>query len=159
MIRFLIGCSLFLSAVLTARADQIVLKNGDRVTGQIVKSAGKKLIVKTEFMGAVEIAWDAVERLASDQPVYLTLNDNQTVVGVVSAAGEPYEVQTKETGKVKLAKTAISAIRNEAEYKTWQAEVEWFRVDDGVAANVCEVSEREKQVSPHHSISRVLSLE
>jgi len=54
MIRFLIGCSLFLSVVLTARADQIVLKNGDRVTGQIVKSDGKKLTVKTEFMGAVQ---------------------------------------------------------------------------------------------------------
>lgn len=127
MIRFLIGCSLFLSAALTVRADQIVLKNGDRVTGQIVKYDGKKLTVKTEFMGAVEIAWDAVEKLASDQPVCLTLNDKQTVVGVVNAAGEQYEVQTKETGKVTLAKAAIAAIRNEAEYKTWQAEVEQLR--------------------------------
>lgn len=111
----------------SVQADQVTLKNGDRITGQIVKSDGKKLTVKTEFMGAVEIAWDSVVNLVSDQPVYLTLTDNQTVVGKVSSTADQFEVQTKETGTVKVMKTSIAAVRNEAEYNTWKAEVDRLR--------------------------------
>ncbi len=108
----------------TVFADTITLKNGDRVSGQIVKSDGKKLTVKTEFMGTVEIAWDAVDVMASTEAVYLTLTDNQTVVGKVSASGDQYEVVTKETGKVKVAKGAIAAVRNAAEYNAWKTEID-----------------------------------
>lgn len=116
--------ALCLGASSTALADQLTLKNGDRVSGQIVKSADGKVTVKTEFMGTVEIAWDAIEKLTSDKTVYLTLKDEQTVVGTISADGEQYEVQTKESGKVSLAKASIAALRSEAEYNSWKAEVD-----------------------------------
>jgi hypothetical protein len=32
-------------------ADQVTLKNGDRLTGTIVKSDAKTLLIKTEFAG------------------------------------------------------------------------------------------------------------
>jgi putative salt-induced outer membrane protein YdiY len=115
---------LFLGASITALADQLTLKNGDRVSGQIVKSEGGKLTVKTEFMGTVEIAWDAIEKLTSDKVVYLTLKDELTVVGTINAAGDQYEVQTKEMGKVSLAKASIASLRNEAEYNSWKAEID-----------------------------------
>ena len=116
--------ALILSGVSTAFADQITLKNGDRVSGDIVKSDGKKITVKTEFMGTVEIAWDQVDKLTSDKPVYLTLSDNQTVVGLVSTEEGGFEVATKETGKVKVAKASIATVRNEAEFNSWKAEIE-----------------------------------
>ncbi|MGH9842237.1 MAG: DUF481 domain-containing protein [Blastocatellia bacterium] len=116
--------TLCLGMSLTALADQLTLKNGDRVSGQIVKSADGKVTVKTEFMGTVEIAWDAIEKLTSDKAVYLTLKDEQTVVGTISAAGDQYEVQTKETGKVSVAKASIAALRSEAEYNSWKAEID-----------------------------------
>jgi hypothetical protein len=37
-----------------SRADQVTLKNGDRLTGMIVKSDAKTLLIKTEFAGGVE---------------------------------------------------------------------------------------------------------
>jgi len=43
-----------------ARADQVTLKNGDRLTGEIVKSDGKTLLMKTEFAGEVNLKWDAI---------------------------------------------------------------------------------------------------
>lgn len=110
-----------------ALADQITLKNGDRVTGQIVKSDNKKMTVKTEFMGAVEITWEAVASMVSDQPVYLTLTDNQTVVGKVRTEEEQFEVQTKETGTIKVAKASIAAVRNESEFNAWKAELDRLR--------------------------------
>jgi hypothetical protein len=40
-------------------ADQVTLKNGDRVTGQIVKKDGDKLTVKSGLMGEVSegVCW------------------------------------------------------------------------------------------------------
>jgi len=37
-------------------ADQVTLKNGDRLTGSVVRSDGKTLVVKTELVGEVNIA-------------------------------------------------------------------------------------------------------
>lgn len=108
----------------TALADEVTLKNGDRVSGQIVKSEKGKVLIKTEFMGTVEVAWDEIAKLSSDKAVYLTLKDEQTVVGVINADGEQYEVQTKETGKVSLARASIAALRSEAEYNSWKSEIE-----------------------------------
>ena len=43
-----------------ALADQVSLKNGDRLSGTIVKSDGKTLVLKTDYAGALEVKWDAV---------------------------------------------------------------------------------------------------
>ena len=46
-------------------ADQVTLKNGDRLTGTIVKSDGKTLLIKTEFAGEVNVQSDAVSAMVS----------------------------------------------------------------------------------------------
>ena len=48
-------------------ADQVVLKNGDRLTGNIVNSDGKTLTLKSEFAGEVKIQWDAITEITSSQ--------------------------------------------------------------------------------------------
>jgi len=45
----------FTFGVATAVADQITLKNGDRLTGKIVKSDGGKLVIKTDLLGDVTV--------------------------------------------------------------------------------------------------------
>ena len=67
-------------------ADQVTLKNGDRLTGSIVKSDAKTLLIKTEFAGEVNVQWDAVSGMVSSQPLHLALKDAQTIVGTVNAA-------------------------------------------------------------------------
>jgi hypothetical protein len=67
-------------------ADQVTLKNGDRLTGSIVKSDAKTLLIKTEFAGEVNVQWDAVSGMVSSQPLHLALKDAQTIVGTVTAA-------------------------------------------------------------------------
>ncbi len=108
-------------------ADEVKLKNGDRLTGTIVKSDGKNLTLKTEFVGTVNINWDAVDQVTSGQPLYLSLNDGQIVVGTVTGSAGNYEVTTKETGKIEVSKAAIKTIRNEDEHKSYVAEVERLR--------------------------------
>jgi len=56
---------LFLSLSGTLLADQVVMKNGDRLSGNIVKYDGKSLIIKSELAGQVTIPWDAVTSITS----------------------------------------------------------------------------------------------
>ena len=58
-----------------ARADQVTLKNGDRLTGTIVKSDDKTLVIKTDLAGDVNIQWDAITAIVSAQPLHLGLKD------------------------------------------------------------------------------------
>jgi hypothetical protein len=43
-------------------AEQIVMSNGDRLSGLIVKSDGKELVIKTEFAGEVTVQCGMVKR-------------------------------------------------------------------------------------------------
>jgi len=60
------SCVCILAGV--AWADQIVLKNGDRVTGSIVKKDGKTLTIKTEHFGVVTTIGTRSRRLPRTSP-------------------------------------------------------------------------------------------
>jgi hypothetical protein len=112
---------------MTAKADQVTLKNGDRLTGTIVKSDSKTLLLKTEYAGDVSVQWDSVAAITSTQPLHLALRDGQTVVGPVSTKDEKFDVVTKETGEVAAAKEAVVTVRNDAEQKAYDDQVERLR--------------------------------
>ncbi|KPK32274.1 MAG: hypothetical protein AMJ66_06840 [Betaproteobacteria bacterium SG8_40] len=69
-----------------AYADEVVLQNGDRITGEMVDLSEGKLSIKTEYAGTVKIDWSKVQSLSTDGPVYLTIGDN-----VVRATVSPSE--------------------------------------------------------------------
>ena len=57
-----------------ALADQVTLKNGDRLTGAVLKSDAKALTLKSEFAGTVAIDWNArmTQRRITDNPSAFT---------------------------------------------------------------------------------------
>jgi len=62
---------------------QVVLKNGDRLTGTVTKSDDKTLLIKTEFAGDVEIQWPAVQEINSTQPPARDARQRTIVAGTV----------------------------------------------------------------------------
>ena len=108
-------------------ADQVILKNGDRLSGVIIKSDNDNLIIKSEFAGDVKIQWNAIEQISSDRPLYILLRDGQTIFGTVTTTGDKIEVQTKEAGIVATSKAAIQFLRSEAEQTAHLAELERLR--------------------------------
>ena len=112
---------------ISAMADQVTLKNGDRLTGTVVKSDAKTLLIKTEFAGEVNVQWDAVSGIVSAQPLHLSLKDGQTIVGTVNGAENKLEVATKETGPVTASKDAVTAVRNDVEQKAYDEQIERLR--------------------------------
>jgi putative salt-induced outer membrane protein len=103
-----------------AIADQISLKNGDRVTGKIVKSDGSKMLVKTELLGDVTVDLPAVTNITSDQPLYLTLADGRTVSGLLNVTGNDVELRTTNANPISIERSAIHFIRSEAEENAYQ---------------------------------------
>src|SRR5437764_13977045 len=69
-----------------SNADMLVMKNGDRVSGHIVKKDGDKITVKTDNFGAITTAWDAVSSVQSDTPLAVVFKDGKSGVGIVSAS-------------------------------------------------------------------------
>jgi len=104
----------------TVFADQVVLKNGDRLSGTIVKSDGKTLLIKTEFAGDVTVQWPAIEQITSSAPLHVSLSNGQTVVGPVSTTDGNLAVVTPSQGTVTEPKTAVTTLRNDAEWTAYQ---------------------------------------
>ncbi len=101
-------------------ADQIVLKNGDRLTGTIEKSDDKALVIKTEFAGEVTVQWPAIQDIKSEQALHVALKGGQNVVGTVSTVDGKIEVSTKNAGNVEAPKEAIVVMRNDTEQSAWE---------------------------------------
>lgn len=75
----LIGLMLVMNGLLAAgmaRADEVILNNGDRITGKVVELVDGTLSIKTEYAGTVKIEWKQVQGLSTDGPVYLKIGDN-----------------------------------------------------------------------------------
>ena len=103
-----------------AIADQIVLKNGDRLTGKIVKSDGSKLVVQTELVGEVSVDLSAVNSITSDQPLYVTLADGRTVSGILTASENKAELLVANANAVSIDRSTIRVIRSEAEHLAYE---------------------------------------
>jgi len=105
-------------------ADQITLKNGDRLTGTIIAADAKTLVLKTEYADAVTIKWDFVQQIESTQPLYVGTKGGQVIVGPVTTSDSKLAVNTKESGSVTVAKADVTSLRNEDEEKKAEAALE-----------------------------------
>ena len=103
----------------TAWADQVVMRNGDRVTGTIIKQDGKTITIKTGNFGIVAAPWDQVASIESDQPVHVVLKDGKTLVGTLAPSEGKVEVTTKDT-KVDVGPGEVATIRNADEQKAYE---------------------------------------
>src|SRR5438309_5203693 len=101
-------------------ADQITLKNGDRLTGTVVKSDGKTLVLHTDAAGDVTLKNDAIRDIKTDQEVHVSLKDGKTVVGAVSTSDGKLEIATKSSGTVEAPPDDVTLIRNDAEEQAYQ---------------------------------------
>ncbi|MCI3946964.1 peptide chain release factor RF-3 [Pseudomonas syringae] len=76
-------------------ADTVWLKNGDRLTGTIKVFDGGKLLLQTEYGGAIALDWKQVKTLKSDQPLLVKQDEHTEEVAK--------SLQAADDGKVVLA--------------------------------------------------------
>lgn len=105
----------FSSFSLFSFADQVTLKNGDRLTGTVVKSDGKTLVLHTDAAGDVTIQFGAIQEIKTEQELHVTLKGGKTAVGPVTTADGKLEIATKSSGTVEAPKDDVTLIRDDAE--------------------------------------------
>lgn len=104
----------------TVFADQVTLRNGDRLTGTVVKSDGKTLTLNTDAAGDVTFKFDAIQEIKTAAELHVTVKGGKTVVGPVTTSDGKLEVATKTSGTVEAPKEDVTLIRNDAEQKAYE---------------------------------------
>ena len=104
----------------TLFADQVTLKNGDRLTGTIVKSDGKTLVLHTDAAGDVTLNLDAVGEIKAEQSLHVTSKDGKTSVGPITTEDGKLAVATKTSGTVEVPREEVTLIRNDAEQAAYE---------------------------------------
>jgi hypothetical protein len=108
---FFLGCH--------ALADQVSLKNGDRLSGTIVKSDASTLVLHTDYAGDVSLKWDAIQGIESSEPLHVELQDGKTAVGPVATADDKLDITTR-SGTVEAPKSSVKTLRNDAEQAAYE---------------------------------------
>ncbi len=100
-------------------ADQVVLTNGDTITGTIVKKDGAKLTIKSQFLGEVSMEWSAVKSIKSDSELSVVLPSGETVRGKIASTGD--QLQVISSAQTKTAPLAgVTAVRDAAGQRTFE---------------------------------------
>src|SRR5690349_6642261 len=113
--------AIFLAFLLSgsAWAEQIVLKDADRITGAIVKTDGQQLTIESKNSAVVRLNWADVETIASESPLTVVLSGDRAIKGpivtqggqiIVNSSGNP---QTVPPGDVLV-------LRNDAEQRAYE---------------------------------------
>jgi putative salt-induced outer membrane protein len=118
-----VALMVFLGLASAALADQITLKNGDHLTGTVVKSDGKTLVLHTEFAGDVTVQFAAITQITTDKELHITTSDKKTLVGPVTTSDGKIEVTTKTTGTVEIQTSNVVLIRNDAEQAAYDKQL------------------------------------
>jgi putative salt-induced outer membrane protein YdiY len=66
-------CLLLALCSVPCRADEVLLRNGDRLTGTIVTMEEGTLTFRTSHSGEVKIQWGEIEQLSADDPIKIQL--------------------------------------------------------------------------------------
>jgi len=67
-----------------SRSDEVVLANGDRLSGTLVRMESDVLVLRTEYAGQLKVKWSEVRGLSSDSPVWIHLEDGSRLHGNLS---------------------------------------------------------------------------
>jgi putative salt-induced outer membrane protein YdiY len=108
----LLGAVLLL-ATGVAQADEVRLKNGDRLSGTVLEMTGGKLVLKTSYAGKIKIDWSQVTGLTTDKPLCVQGQGGKISQGQALSAGGG-ELKLSQDGKAQvLALSQVKAINPE----------------------------------------------
>lgn len=97
-------------SVSNARGDEVVFKNGDKLSGQILSAEDGKLKIKSSVAGTVEVSLSDVKTFTSTEPLAIKLRDGSVIrqpvksaeqEGVVAVAGGDVAAQTVPIASIK----------------------------------------------------------
>lgn len=96
-------------------ADQVRFNNGDRLTGTILKSDAKNLVIRAAVAGEITVQWQEIQEIRSDLPLHVELADGKILVGRVTSRDGRLEIVSNAGISVEAPKESVVALRNNEE--------------------------------------------
>jgi len=90
-------------------ADEVIINNGDRLTGSVKATREYKLILETSYAGEIKVQLSNIQRIVTDKPVRIILDVHSQVTGVLSASDRT-EMMIRGTGGVKHQPVTMARI-------------------------------------------------
>jgi hypothetical protein len=116
-----------LAIACTACADTITLDNGDRLTGTIVKSDGKELVLMADKAGSVAdktgsitVPWSAVRQITSTAPLYAVTSQGTTVGGAVTTEGTDLVVTPSSGAPQRIPLASVTTLRSQSQETAYE---------------------------------------
>jgi putative salt-induced outer membrane protein YdiY len=91
-------------------ADQIFLKNGDVVSGEIIKKETDQLVFKTSYAGEIKIKWSDISTLVSKKPLKLVFDDGTKLNGLLDKT-EDGKVQVISSSDTQNKSYAVNELK------------------------------------------------
>jgi len=143
------------------RADQILLKNGDRVSGTIESLQDGKITLHSDYAGTLNIDWHSVEGIKSDSPITLILENGDRVTGVANYSAGEIQLESSTLGTLSFPVSSIKqAGRGElpegsARYQAAQEKIQ--SISGELETTQQQLADTEKQLLSATEISNLWS--
>lgn len=98
------------SIAATSLADTVILDNGDRLSGTILRREQGKLVIKPSYSGEVKIDLKRIRNLQSDKPKTVILDNEQRLYGKVS--GDATSITVQPTDNSAPRREPAAKVRN-----------------------------------------------
>jgi hypothetical protein len=99
-----------------ARADQVILTNGDRISGHIISISKDSLRIESPALGVIDIQRPYVEQLNADTPRIVDLVSGERVIGqLIAAEGKTVIIRSSILGDRRISFAAIETVHDTVE--------------------------------------------
>ncbi len=99
--------------------DQVFLKNGDRITGEIQRIWDGELLIEPAYADEFPIELSAIERIVSDRKFEFELDRERKIIGWLEADGPGRAVLVTGEGRRSIALTEIEELEEITEGWDW----------------------------------------
>lgn len=96
---------------LSAQADVLHLKSGDRLSGEVDSIVGGKIVLKTEFAGTLYVNQEAVASLESESTFELRHNGSDTIRGQFAVTDNAQEFRAEDGALETLDLSSVASAR------------------------------------------------
>lgn len=104
------------------RADRVTLKNGDRISGEILVVDATAVVLKTEFLGEVKINRAGVAAIETDRPLSVTLKTGERLEGELAVEESAARVRKPDRTEMSVPAETLEAARTRELQAAWERE-------------------------------------
>ena len=96
-----------------ALADQVALKNGDKISGQVLTYAKGICLFDSQYGGLMKLPYEQIVGLSIDKPVQVVFGEEEQLSGVLKFDETSQIITSKTVGEVRVSIADISLIRRD----------------------------------------------